>query len=146
MFLLEIIGDFRPISLINTDLKILSHIIAERTKPTLNYIIGQHQTAHLANRNIHKAIMKIQSYAMEMSKEESILALDFSKAFDCVDMKYLLKLVDRIPFSNLVKQFIQRLYQKNIAFIGFASMISEPFTITRGVRQIALCQHFYITL
>ena len=105
----EINGDFRPISLINTDIKILSHIIAERTKTNLNHIIGQHQTAHPANRNIHTAIMKMQSYAMEMSEQESILALDFSKAFDCVDRKYLLKLVDRIPFSNLVQQFNQTL-------------------------------------
>ena len=62
----------------NTELKILSHVIAESFNATLIHIIGQHQIAHLTNRNVFTAIMKIQSYAMEMSKQESNLALDFS--------------------------------------------------------------------
>ena len=47
------LGDFRPISLINTDQKILSHIIAERLKIVLCDLIGTHQGAYLPNRHIH---------------------------------------------------------------------------------------------
>ena len=132
---LEVNGDFRPISLINTDLKILSHIITQRVKKLLDLIKGQHQSAHLSERNIHIAIMKLQSYALDMSEQESIVALDFSKAFDCVNRQYLLDLVDKMPFSGLVKNMIGTMYNKNLAYITTRSIISEPFEISRGVRQ-----------
>ena len=132
---LEVNGDFRPISLINTDLKILSHIITQRVKKLLDLVIGQHQSAHLSDRNIHVAIMKLQSYALDMTKQESLVTLDFSKAFDCVNRKYLMDLVDKMPFSDLVKNMIGTMYNKNLSYVTTKSIISEPFEISRGVRQ-----------
>ena len=78
------IDNFRPISLINTDQKILSHVIAERLKKVLDTLIGPHQTAHLSNRNIHTSLLKLQTFATKLSKHEGIVALDFNKAFDKV--------------------------------------------------------------
>ena len=132
---LEVNGDFRPISLINTDLKIFSHFITERVKKVMNIVIGQHQTAHLADRNVHTAIMKVQTYALEMSQQESIMALDFSKAFDCVARTYLMELVQHMPFSDFVKNMIKTIYNKNLAYIIINTNISEAFEIERGVRQ-----------
>ena len=129
---LEVNVDFRPISLVNSELKILSHNITQRVKKLLDLIIGQHQSAHLSDRNIHVAIiMKLQSYALDMSKQESIVALDFSKAFDCVNWKYLMDVVDKMPFSDQVKNMIGTLYNKNLAYVTTKSIImSEPFEIS----------------
>ena len=41
------VDEFRPISLLNTDLKILSHILANRLIKNLEDVIGQHQHAYL---------------------------------------------------------------------------------------------------
>ena len=46
------IGDFRPLSMINTGLNILSHVLAERIKVSVSEVVGSHQTAHLPNRSI----------------------------------------------------------------------------------------------
>ena len=91
------IGNFRPISLINTDQKILSHILAFRLKKVLDILIGPHQTAHLTNRNINISLMKLQTFATKMSKREGIVALDFNKAFDKVDRNYMMKLIHHLP-------------------------------------------------
>ena len=46
------VDEFRPISLLNTDLKILSHVLANRLIKNLEEVIGQHQHAYLNKRQI----------------------------------------------------------------------------------------------
>ena len=53
------IGKFRPISLITTDQKILSHVLPQRLKKVLDVLIGPHQTAHLSNRNINSSLLRL---------------------------------------------------------------------------------------
>ena len=64
------IGEFRPISLMNTDQKILSHILAYRIKTSVSEIIDSHQTAHLPNRSIHSSLLKIRKMAYEVTRED----------------------------------------------------------------------------
>ena len=90
------IENFRPISLINTDQKFLSHITAERLRRVLNGLIERHQTADLTNRNINTSLMRLQIFATEMSKKEVIVALDFNKTFDKVDREYLMEMIERL--------------------------------------------------
>ena len=52
------VDEFRPISLLNTDLKILSHVLASRLSDPLNNLIRKHQLAYLPKRSIHTAIIK----------------------------------------------------------------------------------------
>ena len=101
----------------------------------MNGVLGHHQTAHLTNSNIHVTIMKIQSYAMQLSKGESLLALDFSKVFDCVNRDFLIGLVNKLPFTEFVKDMIGIMYEKTFAFITIETTLSEGFETTRGVRQ-----------
>ena len=42
----------RPLTLMNTDHKIFTKILANRLKPVLQYLIGQHQSGYLENRFI----------------------------------------------------------------------------------------------
>jgi hypothetical protein len=53
---------FRPISLLNVDLKILSHVLAQRLKKILNKIINEDQTGYIKNRFIGFRLYKKQIY------------------------------------------------------------------------------------
>ena len=57
-FKVKEVNDFGPTSLINTDLKILAHILAKRIKPISNSTIDKHQYAQLPKRDIHAALTK----------------------------------------------------------------------------------------
>jgi Reverse transcriptase (RNA-dependent DNA polymerase) len=48
----EDIGNWRPISLLNTDYKILSKVLTNRLKIIAKTIIGQEQTCRIAGRSI----------------------------------------------------------------------------------------------
>ena len=129
------IENFRPISVINTDQKILSHIEAERLHKVLDVLIGRHQTAHLTNRNINTSLMRIQKFATEMSKREGIVALDLNKTFDKVNREYLMEMIGRLPLDCQTKIIINKIYEETIALITIRGSFSLPFKTETGVRQ-----------
>ena len=53
------IKNWRPLTLLNTDFKILAKVLALRIKPHLDMIIHPSQTGFMANRNIAHKIRKI---------------------------------------------------------------------------------------
>ena len=129
------IGNFRPISLINTDQKVLSHVIAHRLKSVLDVLIGPHQTAHLSNRNINSSLLKLQTFATGMSKREGIIALDFNKAFDKVNRKYMMEMINRLPIDCQTKNIIEKMYENTVAIINIKGIFSKSFKTETGVRQ-----------
>ena len=54
------VDEFRPISLLNTDLKILPHVLANRLIKNLQEVIGQHEHAYLNKRQINTALMEVR--------------------------------------------------------------------------------------
>ena len=127
--------DFRPISLINTDLKILAHVLAERVKEPLNELIGTHQSAYLPNRNIHAALTKLRKASYELDSNNCLVAIDFSKAFDSIDRSYLFKMIDKLKVSNITKTLIKALYHETLSIIEIDGSLSLPINIHKGVRQ-----------
>ena len=129
------IGEFRPISLINTDQKILSHILANRIKSSVNTIIDSHQTAHLPNRSIHSGLLKIRKMAFEVTNRDCLLTIDFSKAFDRIYRSFFMNIVKRLGICSHTKKLIELMYEKSTSLIEIDGFISPPVNVTRGVRQ-----------
>ena len=89
------IKNWRPISLLNVDLKIASKALAARIKKVIGSVILYDQTAYVKGRYIGESIRLIQDiieYADEMD-EEGIL---FSSAFDSVDHTFIFTTLKKI--------------------------------------------------
>ena len=129
------VSDLRPLSLIYSDQKILSHILTFRIKPVCNAIIENHQYAHFPKRDFHSAITKIRQYSIELKKDGVLCALDFSKGFDCVDREFMLKLLEYLGIDNSTTSLIKTLYADTKSIIDFNSEFSEVLEISRAVRQ-----------
>ena len=86
------IENWRPISLLNIDTKILSKSIATRLIPVLPSVISSDQTAYVKGRYIGEGIRLI-SDVLEVSKNLNlpgfILTVDLEKAFDSIDHIFL---------------------------------------------------------
>ena len=82
------IANWRPISLLNVDTKIISKSLASRFIPILPTIISADQTAYVKGRYIGESIRLI-SDILECSDKHNVagylLTVDLEKAFDSVD-------------------------------------------------------------
>ena len=87
------IENWRPISLLNIDTKILSKVFANRLKPTLSSIISHDQTAYVHGRFIGESV-RLVSDIIEMTDllniNGYIVTADIQKAFDSLDHNFLL--------------------------------------------------------
>ena len=75
-----LLDNFRPISLLNVDLKIVSHVLAQRLKKILSKIINEDQTGYIKNRFIGFNLRQIQDiidYADIYKIEGSLVFIDF---------------------------------------------------------------------
>ena len=88
-----LLENWRPISLVNVDTKIMSKVIAARIKKVLPMsIIHYNQTGYVKDRFIGEAIRSIFDI-MDFTAKENIpgllLFIDFRKAFDSVEWEFL---------------------------------------------------------
>lgn len=87
------ISDYRPISVIHSLTKIFSELLANKLAPILDEIISRRQNAFIKKRCIHNNFLLVQNTLKELhqSKTPSLfLKLDISKAFDSVNLAFLL--------------------------------------------------------
>ena len=111
------VENFRPISLLNTDLKILSDVLASRLKKPLNHLIKKHQFAYLPNRSINTAILLASLAKEKLGRSNCMISIDFSKAFDRLGTDYFLKLLNEIGCPLILTKTIESLYRETKACI-----------------------------
>jgi hypothetical protein len=88
----KLLKNWRPISLLNTDYKILTTTLAKRLRNILPTIINSDQTAYIKGRfkgqNI-RLINDVIDFSMENDISGAIIFLDFEKAFDSLERHFM---------------------------------------------------------
>ena len=134
----ENLENWRPISLLNIDYKIIAKILARRLQTILPFIISQDQQGYVKNRNICFNIRQIEDvidYADIFDIEGAVLFLDFKKAFDTVEWPFLFKVLEKYGFKDSFLKWVKTLYCNINAKISNNGWISEVFDLKRGIRQ-----------
>uniref|UniRef100_A0A8C5GMF3 Reverse transcriptase domain-containing protein n=1 Tax=Gouania willdenowi TaxID=441366 RepID=A0A8C5GMF3_GOUWI len=131
-------SSYRPISLINTDIKIISKALTSRLEKVVQSIIYQDQTGFIKNRHCTdnvRRLFNLINMAQNSKKKTIILSLDAEKAFDRVNWSFLLAVLDRFGFGDSFIQWISTLYSKPKASVTTNKITSQSFTLQRGTRQ-----------
>ena len=133
-----LLKNWRPLSLLNSDYKILAKTIANRIKPSLENIIHHDQTGFLQNRyigeNIVKALDLIQ-IAEEEDIEAFLMFIDFEKAYDHIEWPFLYKTLELFGFDQNLINWVKILYSDITSCVTNNGWKSDFFQLTRGVRQ-----------
>ena len=82
----EGLDDYRPISLLNTELKILARVLVNRLQLVISDLIGPDQIYAVKGRSIQDNLHLICKVLEEI--EAVLINLDQSKAFDRVDLVF----------------------------------------------------------
>ena len=131
------LDNYRPISLLNVDLKLISHVLA-RLKKVLPKIINVDQTEYVKNRFIGFNLRQIQDiidYADIYKIEGAIIFLDFTKAFDSSEWNFMLNTLKHFGFNESFINWIKTLYTDIQTCVMNNEWVSEMFKNTRGIRQ-----------
>ena len=132
-----ILANYRPISLMNVDLKILTKTLNNRLKPILPTIIHQSQTA-VDGRKIDHSIHMIRDLIDLVDKEDTQAAfifLDQEKAFDRVDHGFLFKTMETFGIGEEFIKWVKVLYSNASTKIKVNGHLTGNIPINRGVRQ-----------
>lgn len=134
----ENIKNWRPITLMNIDYKIIAKIFGERLKKVLPTIIHADQRAFIEGRFISESIRLSQDlfeYACLNNIEGAVIALDQEKAYDRVEWQWLQKCLSKFGFGKKFLNWIMMLYKFGESAIKTNGYISKYFPISRSMRQ-----------
>ena len=93
----------RPISLLNTDLKLISKTLATGLKDILLDLISSNQTVFVKNRYISKSgrlIYDVLETASILNKKKFLVTVDIEKAFDFFGYSFLLAVLQKYDFGE----------------------------------------------
>ncbi|KAJ1118887.1 hypothetical protein NDU88_007074 [Pleurodeles waltl] len=124
------VKSYRPLSLLNTDCKLLGKILANRLLPYLSDLIHHDQSGFVPGRNTFLNIRRLIRILHSTTETEAVaVALDIEKAFDTLGWEYLIRTLKAFGFQNGFINWIATLYAKPTARVKKGQMISEAFPI-----------------
>lgn len=135
--LLEL-SNWRPLTLLNVDYKIISRALALRLKPITQYLISEDQTGFIAGRNIShglRSILDIIQVAKQDKLEAVIVSLDWQKAFDRVSRVALDNTLEFFNFGPNFRAAIQTLFRDSQSCVANNGHFSEYFPSDMGIKQ-----------
>ena len=132
------IENYRPISLLNVDLKIYSKILCRRLSPILPYILHDTQFGYVS-KNIGQVTTLIRDIENDMksnlSNDSFFVSVDFLKAFDHVDHNFIIKVLKWMNFPDKFINAVTSLMHMASSQLFINGHLSKKFKIESGIRQ-----------
>ena len=129
------ISNFRPLTVLNTDLKILAKILANRLQTVLPSLICPEQTCAVKGRTIQDSLHLVRTIIEKVDGNAALINLDQSKAFHRVDHAFLEAVLSAAGFGLHFRTWIRLLYAYSGVMVEVNGVRLEPFTLTRSIRQ-----------
>lgn len=131
-------SSYRPLSLINTDLKIITKALATRIETVMHTIIHLDQTGFIKNRHASdntRQLFNLINISQKQQQKSIIVSLDAEKAFDKVNWIFLFTTLRKFGFGESFIHWIRTLYKSPRATIVTNGITSPSFTLHQGTRQ-----------
>ena len=118
------IQNWRLLSLLNTDMKILSEVTAQRLKKTLPFLTSANQSAYVDRRFISKGGRPISD---TLKLDRLLATIDIQKASDSVDHSFLISTLERYRFGNRSPKWVKSLLKNQASSIINSSNTTRYF-------------------
>jgi hypothetical protein len=125
-------GNYRPITLLNGDYKILCAILAQRLNKVIKDIIPNHQIGFMPKRLIYDNVLCLD---IALRRQVKVLSLDFRKAYDSVSHEALLSILRHLKFPARFCSLVKGLLDESASSLLINGELTEEFEVARGVKQ-----------
>ena len=130
--------NWRPITLLNVDYKILSKVLAERLKIIIPNLISQDQCGFVDKRYIGENIRLLLDLMEHMDKHNMhgiLVSLDIEKAFDTLAHNFVIQALEAFGFGSEFIKWMKIFQLNGNSQIINNGYLTDGFHLERGVRQ-----------
>ena len=134
----EKINGWRPISLMNVDIKLLAKVLAERLKLVCKEIIGEEQLAYIEGNDVHEGhllLNKVLESARTKKLSGLMCCIDFKGAFDSVRHKLIFTTLEKMGLGENFISMLKSLYNENISAVLNYGTTTNWIQLERSCRQ-----------
>lgn len=133
------LSSYRPLTLLNCDVKLLMLVLSNRLQRPLDYVIGITQSAFLRGRDISDNVryhLGLLSRLDELGLPGWLLHSDLTKAYDTVDRGWLLRTMQAMGFRQAgVVRWCSLLFSGTRAQVRLNGFLTAPFPVRGGIPQ-----------
>jgi hypothetical protein len=133
----NLLGNWRPIALLNSLYKIITKTLANRLKEGISGWVSNSQSAYVPGRNIFDNLFFAQKtlvWAEESSQDTATILLDFVKAFDRLSWSFLESILAAKGFSPLWITWMRTIYCHGTTSVLVNGQPIASFPLQHGVR------------
>lgn len=132
------IKDYMPISLINSSPKLFSKVLSTRLGSCIGDLVNDNHYGFTKSRQAAYSILLVSEVCHSIMSGRTkglILKLDFKKAFDTVDWKFLFDFIGKMGFGSRWINWIQWLLNLSRFSVLVNGSPTKEFTPSRGLKQ-----------
>jgi Reverse transcriptase (RNA-dependent DNA polymerase) len=96
----EDLANYRPITMLNSDYKIVVNVLANRLQKVIGNLTNECQTGFVRERRIEGNIIEVYLVCERNRQKRAIVLMDFEKAYDRVDRGWMEKYLRKVGLLN----------------------------------------------
>jgi hypothetical protein len=130
-------ADYRPITLLNTDYKILARVVASRLRPTLSEVLHRSQHCGLPGNAIFAVMANVRdaiAYVERTHAPLCIISLDFTVAFDNISHISLFRMLQNYGYSTRFIALTKAINDQALLLVQINGHFAGPFPVRCSVR------------
>ena len=134
----RLIKNWRHISLLNVDIKLISKSLANRLQELMPNLVSENQKAYVINRFISeggRSISDILEITDSLQINGLLMTIDIEKALDSVNHFFLISVLKRYGFGDEFIKWIKTLLKNQESRVLNGRKTTRHFKLEKGTRQ-----------
>lgn len=136
-----LLKNWRPITLLNADFKIISKALANRLQSCIQDVVSSYQTGFIKGRSIATNLPNIQMVADQTNSLKSsglLLVLDYRKAFDTIRSDLIYLALELFGIGDMISSAVKILFKDLKTCVLNSGFTSPYFFPSGGIRLLLL--------
>ena len=132
------LNNWRPISLTNSDYKLLAKCLARRLSGVIDSLVHVDQVGYIKGRKV-SSLLRLVDDVIDMlnrsNKPGLLVTIDFFHAYDCLSKDLILATFEKFGFGETFIKWVNVLMYDTKSCIGYNGCKSDYFEVNSGLRQ-----------